>query len=79
MPELLELIMAASYLDIPRLYHYACQAVAARIKGKRPCEICNMLQQNCDLDDAQIRKALDDNPWLDASGLFSGALDEVSA
>ncbi|KAH7695700.1 S-phase kinase-associated protein 1A [Aphelenchoides avenae] len=38
MPELLELIMAANYLDIPRLYHYACQPVAARIKGDAPPE-----------------------------------------
>ncbi|KAH7711042.1 S-phase kinase-associated protein 1A [Aphelenchoides avenae] len=62
--ELLELIMAANYLDIPRLYHYACQSVADRIKGMPPRAICETLQQRCDLDQAQIRKILDDNPWL---------------
>ncbi|KAH7717346.1 Suppressor of kinetochore protein 1 [Aphelenchoides avenae] len=75
-PELLELAMAADYLDIPRLYHYACQSVAALIKGKLPGEICGILMQNCDLDDDQIRKALDDDPWLDRLGAFSGALIE---
>ncbi|KAH7698000.1 Protein SKR-1 protein, partial [Aphelenchoides avenae] len=67
-PDLVELATAADYLDIPRLYHYACQSIAARIKGKPPGKICEILLQNCDLDDAQIGKVLDDNPWLDRLG-----------
>ncbi|KAH7711041.1 S-phase kinase-associated protein 1A [Aphelenchoides avenae] len=70
--EMLELVMAANYLDIPRLYHYACQAVAARIKDKGPREICEMLQQHCDLGRAQIRQTFDDNPRLESTGEFSG-------
>ncbi|KAH7698001.1 S-phase kinase-associated protein 1A [Aphelenchoides avenae] len=64
MSELLELVMAANYLDIPRIYHYACQSVAAWIKGKHPRKICEVLQQNCDLHYTQIYEILDDNPWL---------------
>lgn len=76
MPELLELVMAAKYLDIPLLVHYACQAVAARIKGKSPPEICKVLQQDCDLEEARIKEIRADNPWL--SSVSSGARIEVS-
>ncbi|KAH7710797.1 S-phase kinase-associated protein 1 [Aphelenchoides avenae] len=62
--ELLEVIKAANYLDIPRLYHYACQSVAARIKGKSPCGLCELLQQDCDLTRARIETIYADNPWL---------------
>ncbi|KAH7710816.1 skpA [Aphelenchoides avenae] len=76
MPELLELVMAANFLDIPRLYHYACQSVAARIKGKQPVEVCEMLQQNCDLDLAQILKAFHGNPRLSWAGVLPGATSD---
>ncbi|KAH7717356.1 Suppressor of kinetochore protein 1 [Aphelenchoides avenae] len=74
MPELLELVTAADFLDIERLLHYACQSVAACIKGKSPREICVVLQQDCDVDHAQIRKALVDNPWLEWPGAFPDTL-----
>ncbi|KAH7710640.1 S-phase kinase-associated protein 1A [Aphelenchoides avenae] len=77
--EMLELVMAANYLDIPRLYHYACQAIAARIKDKGPREICEMLKQHCDLGRAQIRQTFDDNPWLESTVEFSGVRIEVSS
>ncbi|KAH7704846.1 S-phase kinase-associated protein 1A [Aphelenchoides avenae] len=70
-PELFEQIKAANYLNITRLYHYACQSVAARIKGKSPREIGEMLQQDCDLDPSRIRKCRTDSPWL--SSVTSGA------
>lgn len=76
MPELLELVMAANYLDIPRLYHYACQSVAARIKGKQPREICDLLQQDCDLDRARMKEIYGGNPWLAA--VVPGARIKVS-
>ncbi|KAH7718740.1 S-phase kinase-associated protein 1 [Aphelenchoides avenae] len=62
--ELLEMIKAANYLYIERLLHYACQAVAACIKGKHPAELCNLLQQDCDLDGDRIQEIYADNPWL---------------
>ncbi|KAH7717354.1 Protein SKR-1 protein [Aphelenchoides avenae] len=75
-PELLELVTAADFLDIECLLHYACQSVAARIKGKSPRETCEVLRQDCDVDDAQIRKALDDNPWLEWPVAFPDTLIE---
>ncbi|KAH7710813.1 S-phase kinase-associated protein 1A [Aphelenchoides avenae] len=69
MSELLEVVMVANFLDIPRLYHYACQSVAAWIKGKHPRNICQLLRQNCDLDDAQTRKTLGNTPWLKWAGV----------
>ena len=78
MSELLELIKAATYLDIPRLYQYACQSIAAWIKGKRPREICEVLRQDCDLQYAQIHKVLDDSPWLVWPGFLPCEPIEVS-
>ncbi|KAH7710814.1 hypothetical protein AAVH_21906 [Aphelenchoides avenae] len=44
-------------------------SVAAGIKGKHPRNICELLRQNCDLDGSQIRKTLDNNPWLKWAGV----------
>ncbi|KAH7725087.1 S-phase kinase-associated protein 1 [Aphelenchoides avenae] len=70
MPELLELVMAANFLDIPGLLHCACQSVAAGIKGKSPREVCELLRQNYNLDRSRTKKIRKDNPWL--SSVFPG-------
>lgn len=63
-PELLHLIKAADNLDVRSLYQCACQAIAARIKGKEPAEMRELLQQYGDLSREEIGKVLDEHPWL---------------
>ncbi|KAH7710471.1 Suppressor of kinetochore protein 1 [Aphelenchoides avenae] len=63
--ELLELVMAASYLDINYLYEYGCQAIAALIKDKSPTDIRHILRQEGDLSPAEYAEIRDANPWLD--------------
>ncbi|KAH7701895.1 S-phase kinase-associated protein 1, partial [Aphelenchoides avenae] len=64
-PALFELITAANLLDIPSLYHGACQAVAALIKGKSPVEVRIILRQRCDLSKDDLQEVFDRNPWLE--------------
>lgn len=63
--EMLELVMAAHYLDIVGLYECACQAVAAQIKGKQPVEVRRMLRQRDNLTADAVSEILADNPWLE--------------
>ncbi|KAH7704782.1 skp1-related [Aphelenchoides avenae] len=63
--ELLELVMAAKYLNIRGLYHYACHAIADLIKGKETLEARLILQQQCDLMRREISYTRSHCPWLD--------------
>ncbi|KAH7710804.1 S-phase kinase-associated protein 1A [Aphelenchoides avenae] len=65
MEELLELVMAALYLDIPSLEHYACQAIAARIKDQQPADVRSILRQRDDLSLGECADILAQSPWLD--------------
>ncbi|KAH7698123.1 SKP1 component, partial [Aphelenchoides avenae] len=64
-PALFELITAANYLHIPSLYHCACQAVAALIKGKSPVDVRLILRQRSDLSKEDVKEIVDGNPWLE--------------
>ncbi|KAH7718743.1 Protein SKR-1 protein [Aphelenchoides avenae] len=68
--ELLELIEAASFLNIRSLYEYGCQAIAALIKGKQPFEVRQILQQAGDLSAEDIDGIFARNPWLGAKAEF---------
>lgn len=63
-PELLELIEAADFLDIRSLYECAHQAIAALIKGKRHVEVRQILQQARDLTADDIDGVFERSPWL---------------
>lgn len=64
-PELLELVMAANYLDIDYLYLFGCQAIAALIKDKGPTDIRHILRQKGGLSLSDYADIRDRNPWLD--------------
>ncbi|KAH7687771.1 SKR-1 protein, partial [Aphelenchoides avenae] len=77
-PELLELVMAANYLDIRRLYHYGCQAIADLIKGKDTVEARRILQQQGDLTRREIRSIHSQCPSLDPKADVVGEPGDVS-
>ncbi|KAH7710472.1 S-phase kinase-associated protein 1A [Aphelenchoides avenae] len=62
--EQLELVMAALYLDIPSLKHYACQAIASRIHCKQPDDVRRILRQRDDLSPRECANIRAMNPWL---------------
>lgn len=61
----LDLIMAAYYLDIPDLIACGSQHIADLIKDKPPREIRQILQQECDLIEADIADIRSHLPLLD--------------
>lgn len=73
---LVELVMAADYLEISGLYHSVRQSIAARIKGKPTGEACLILRQDCNLGQARIKSIFAENPWLTA--VFTGQRIQVS-
>lgn len=66
MPELLELVEAADYLNITSLYEYTCQAIAELIKRKRQDEVRQILQQTGDLTAEDIDGKIASSPWLES-------------
>ncbi|KAH7725843.1 S-phase kinase-associated protein 1-like [Aphelenchoides avenae] len=75
--ELLELVMAAKYLDIRGLYHYGCQAIADLIKGMETLEARLILQQQCDLMRREISYTRSHCPWLDPKADVLGEPGDV--
>ncbi|KAH7718751.1 Protein SKR-1 protein [Aphelenchoides avenae] len=69
-PELLELIEAASFLNIRSLYEYGCQFIAELIQGKQPSEVRQILQQAGDLSAEDIVGIFARNPWLGPKAKF---------
>ncbi|KAH7695951.1 hypothetical protein AAVH_36982, partial [Aphelenchoides avenae] len=76
--ELLKLVIAALYLDIPRLQHYACQAIAARIKDQPPADVRAILRQRADLTPKECADILARNPWLDPEITLHGSVEDVT-
>lgn len=77
-PELLELIMAASYLEIRGLYHYGCRAIAGLVKGRETLEARYILQQEFDLMRTEVSYSRSLCPWLNRKADVVGTLGDVS-
>ncbi|KAH7700805.1 SKR-1 protein, partial [Aphelenchoides avenae] len=77
-PELLKLVLAASYLDIRGLYQYGCQAIADLIKGKETLEARHILQQQFDLTRSEVRCTRAQCPWLDTKADVLGEPGDVA-
>ncbi|KAH7697916.1 Protein SKR-1 protein, partial [Aphelenchoides avenae] len=76
-PELLELVMAANYLDIKSLYHYGCQAIADLVKGKETLEARHILQQQFDLKRTEVSGTRAECPWLNRKAEVVGKAGDV--
>ncbi|KAI9076982.1 hypothetical protein K1719_041058 [Acacia pycnantha] len=60
---LVEIVLAANYMDIKSLYDLCCQAIADKIKNKTPEEIRRIFNVENDFspyEEAQVRK---ENEW----------------
>lgn len=60
---LLQLIMAANYLDITRLLNVTCQTVANLMKNKTAHEIRQMFHIKNDFTQAEMKKIRKHNDW----------------
>ncbi|KAH7718731.1 SKR-1 protein [Aphelenchoides avenae] len=75
--ELLELVMAANYLDIRSLYEYGCQAIADLVKGKETLEARHILQQQFDLKRTEVSSTRAQCPWLNPKAEVVGKAGDV--
>ena len=64
---LIELIMAANYLNIQDLLNLTCAKVASMIKGKTPEEIRQMFNIENDLTPEEEEKIREENKWCEES------------
>lgn len=64
---LIELIMAANYLNIKDLLDLTCAKVASMIKGKSPEQIRSMFGIENDFSPEEEAKIRDENRWCDES------------
>jgi len=67
---LFEIILAANYLDIPKLLDYACITVADQIRGKSPEEIRKHFNIKNDFNDEEMERIKKENEWCE--GNWSG-------
>jgi len=63
---LLEMILAANFLDIKSMLDVTCKAVAEMIKGKTPTEIKKVFGVDGDFSPEEQEQVLRENPWLEA-------------
>ncbi|KAI6171433.1 SKP1-like protein [Aphelenchoides bicaudatus] len=63
MDELEELITAADQFNVGSLYLFACQAAAARLKGKTPAEVRALLELPDDLTEDEKKEICGNNIW----------------
>ena len=64
---LIELIMAANYLNIKDLLDLTCAKVASMIKGKSPEQIREMFGIENDLSESETLKIKEENKWCEES------------
>uniref|UniRef100_A0A915DF82 Skp1-related protein n=1 Tax=Ditylenchus dipsaci TaxID=166011 RepID=A0A915DF82_9BILA len=63
MEQIVELLLAANYLDIKSLYLYGCQTVAALMKNKSPEEVRELLQLEDDMTEEEKDTIRKENVW----------------
>uniref|UniRef100_A0A915E613 Skp1-related protein n=1 Tax=Ditylenchus dipsaci TaxID=166011 RepID=A0A915E613_9BILA len=61
--QIVELLLAANYLDIKSLYLYGCQTVASLIKNKTVEEVRELLQLEDDMTEEEKDQIRKDNVW----------------
>jgi len=64
---LFEIILAANYLDIPKLLDYACITVADQIRGKSPEEIRKHFNIKNDFNDEEMERIKKENEWCEGN------------
>uniref|UniRef100_A0A915D576 Skp1-related protein n=1 Tax=Ditylenchus dipsaci TaxID=166011 RepID=A0A915D576_9BILA len=63
MEQIVELLLAANYLDIKSLYLYGCQTVAALMKNKSPEEVRELFQLEDDMTEEEKDTIRKENVW----------------
>uniref|UniRef100_A0A915CPB4 SKP1 component dimerisation domain-containing protein n=1 Tax=Ditylenchus dipsaci TaxID=166011 RepID=A0A915CPB4_9BILA len=58
---IIELVTAASYLDLKSMYLFACQSIADAIKDKRPAAIRKLFNFEDDLTEGEKAKMIQQN------------------
>jgi hypothetical protein len=61
--QLLDLIFAADYLDIPMLLHIGCAKIAVQLKSMSISEIRTYLHLDNDLNEEEIKHVIEENNW----------------
>uniref|UniRef100_A0A7I4XY69 Skp1-related protein n=1 Tax=Haemonchus contortus TaxID=6289 RepID=A0A7I4XY69_HAECO len=64
-PLLFEIIMAANYLDIPKLLDDGCRKIALMMKGKTPEEIRTMFNITNDFSPEEEEEIRRENAWCE--------------
>ncbi|KAK6041156.1 Skp1 family, dimerization domain protein [Cooperia oncophora] len=64
-PMLFEIIMAANYLDIPKLLDDGCKKIAHMMKGKTPEEIRTMFNITNDFSPEEEEEIRRENAWCE--------------
>jgi len=64
---LFEIILAANYLDIPKLLDYTCMVVAGQIRGKSPEEIRKHFNIKNDFTDEEMERIKKENEWCEGN------------
>merc|ERR1711970_686990 len=62
---LFEIILAANYLDVPKLLDYACITVAEQIRGKSPEEIRKHFNIKNDFTEEEMERIKKENEWCE--------------
>lgn len=62
---LFQLIAAANYLNIKRLFNIVCQAVANMMKGKSPVDLRRIFHIKNDLNPQQEKRIRRENQWCE--------------
>ena len=64
---LFEIILAANFLDIPKLLDYACITVADQIRGKSPEEIRKHFNIKNDFNEEEMERIKKENEWCEGN------------
>lgn len=64
---LFEIILAANYLDVPKLLDYACITVAEQIRGKSPEEIRKHFNIKNDFTEEEMERIKKENEWCEGN------------
>jgi len=64
---LFEIILAANFLDIPKLLDFACITVADQIRGKTPEEIRKHFNIKNDFTDEEMERIKKENEWCEGN------------
>jgi S-phase kinase-associated protein 1 len=69
--QMLELLLAANYLDCAPLLDLCCRWTAGQMNGKTPAEIRQLLNIKNDFTPAEEETIAQENEWLDLSSAYA--------